>query len=503
MDIALSNLPQMVLMPAEHVNDAHITGQTFPDYNYASDSMGPGELQFIFSDQAAGSAMGHNFSLVSGPALDVSSGPSSMSQYNTPMVQPKILYNPMPWPDDMLGSSKKRFLWHHYIYSVQADILPLDLEDLVHLREFQDPYTTILPRIALGNTVLRGVLLCASAFQLHVSHRRQDFEAVSKVVGRQVVQALQAQVTNPQGDDLSVLNMMFAASFLHCFGPEQRDYCLQLAAGFAVALLARPRSQLAVPKACLEMNLTAFRWSMISTLCSLRKPKSPFPRRICRVIEMDRDEINTNFSPTFRNWVSHPLYVFSPRLVNPLLRIGSLLELQLLQHDGSDDDDINESEPTLDDEIEEVEDMLLGAREADVNLAASPFGVADPKCVLALNEAMHAASVILVYARLKGMPATAPLIRRQVRIVTDEIAKIGVHSRVSQAIVFPLFIAGCEAVDSQARDVIESRFLIPKGLVFDRGDLVGALHHIWGIRDLEPGLSWPFWAKKGMLVIKF
>lgn len=77
-------------------------------------------------------------------------------------------------------------------------------------------------------------------------------------------------------------------------------------------------------------------------------------KEVCRIIELDAIEINQNFSAAFKNWVSHPLYVFSPRLVNPLLRIGKLLELQLQLHNENGIDDLN-----LGLEIAEVEEMLL------------------------------------------------------------------------------------------------------------------------------------------------
>ncbi|KAF2009427.1 hypothetical protein BU24DRAFT_414758 [Aaosphaeria arxii CBS 175.79] len=398
------------------------------------------------------------------------------------------LYNPSPFPDDMLVSPEKRFLWDYFFHGVKANILSLDTCDIAHLHDFQDPYNTILPCIALDNPVLRGALLCGSALQFKHIHGQDSWTPVAESIGSNTLQQLRMYRSAPPMDSSNILALMLAASFLHFFRRDRRDGCLELAAGYAMDLRSRSKSQTqpALPSKNLDMSLTAFRWSIISTLCSLRMPDAPLvPSSGSRIIELDDEEVTENFSSTFQHWVTHPLYVFSPRLVNPLLRIGKLLERQLL------------GETELDDEIRVAEKMLHNAREADDAFLSSPYGVADPKSALAANEAMHASSLILVYARLKQMPYTSPLIRKQVQIVVDEVAKISVNSRVSHTILFPLFIAGCEAVDLQARESIQRRLMMPKGEFFNKKTgPASALDHIWEIRDLEPGLLWPHWIYK-------
>ncbi|KAG7147456.1 hypothetical protein HYQ46_003687 [Verticillium longisporum] len=110
--------------------------------------------------------------------------------------------------------------------------------------------------------------------------------------------------------------------------------------------------------------------------------------------------------------------------------------------------------------------MLLQARDRDVNVSRSALGSADPAAVLALNESMYAAGAVLLYARIHGLPPTAPFIRRQTQIIVDEVSKIPVDSRVSFAIVFPLFIAGCEAMEQMMRDAIVQRLRDPGGVTY-------------------------------------
>lgn len=145
-------------------------------------------------------------------------------------------------------------------------------------------------------------------------------------MAREALQSLQMQARDPQGlGDWNLLAMILAATYPHIQSlawEKSGDY-LHLATYFAQTLFTRSRSQHAVAKGCLETTLVTNRWSMISTLCSLREPqKALIPKDDCRVIEFDGNEISQYFSIAFRDLVSHPLYVFSSHLVNPLLRIG-------------------------------------------------------------------------------------------------------------------------------------------------------------------------------------
>lgn len=43
---------------------------------------------------------------------------------------PGLLYCPIPWPDDMLASPPRQFLWQYFLYSMEAYALCLDPEDV-------------------------------------------------------------------------------------------------------------------------------------------------------------------------------------------------------------------------------------------------------------------------------------------------------------------------------------------------------------------------------------
>lgn len=426
-----------------------------------------------------------------------------------PMTQPSLLYCPMPWPDDMLASPRRQFLWQYFLYNIKSNALCLDLQDVNRLAPgFQDPFVVTLPRMAFASPGLRGAVLYFSMFQYKALHSQQELESAMNVAWREASQSLQAHIAELHQDDgEGMMAAISACCMLSWCAPARRQDYLRLAVRMVVAFLEKSRPGRKIPDTFRELVLTSFRWTTISSLCSLQPPPNILNNKICKLIELDSHEASRNFSTEFSNWISHPIFAFSLRLVNPLLRMGQLAQLQfsrLSEEDQGEDEDEDEDEDECDDtlggRISAIEDMLLNARALDVDATASFLGPTDPQGVLFLNEAMHACCVILFYTRFRGVPFTAPLIRGQVQIVANEISKVRSDSRVLYASVFPLFIAGCEAVDSAARKAIAEGLRYPKGIFFDRGDIVAALQHIWQIRDNHPGLAWPHWVNHGKVL---
>lgn len=410
--------------------------------------------------------------------------------------EPMILYCPSPWPDDMQSSPRRQFLWNHFIHSMQMGALCLDLEDVSCVPGFQDPFVATIPQMALSNATLREAAMCFSVFQYTELYGQLDFISTTGTAWRKASEGLHHQLARRQDlDGWGFLSMISACCLLHWCAADQGENCLRLATKLTVEFLQRPQSGLEVPSTCREVILTGFRWTMIATLCSLKPPSRLLDDKIIDTLEMDLHEVAGNYSPAFGNWTSHPLYAFSSRLVNPLLRMGHLAEVQLLRPKDAPQD-LQSGSDQFEQELLTIEETLLQAREADLMAAISPRRYSEPSSLAALNEAMHAASFILFYTRFRHLPFTAPVIRRQVKIVVSEICKIPEDSRVSHAILFPLFIAACEAVDTEDRCIIESRLRMPRGLFFDRGNTTAALHRIWEVRDLQPGLTWPDWVNK-------
>ncbi|KAH7143458.1 fungal-specific transcription factor domain-containing protein [Dactylonectria macrodidyma] len=406
---------------------------------------------------------------------------------------PAILYCPMPWPADMLVSAPRRFLWQHFLHVTKSGFLCLDQKHFAHMQDFQDPFIVTLPRMALFDDDLRTAMFYFSAFQYQATTRDPKFMSLMRETARDASRAVVPYDMVPEFNDERLLAKITVGLFLHLYGPDQRETHLKVAWGLAGTFLRHLRQRKRVTSISARLILALLRWSRIAMVCSLRQPKTYLSQSTYDMLEMDEEEISQNFCADFQNWTSHPVLAFSPRLINPLLRLGQLLEVQ--QSKWTATGILEPPDPVMESQIEELEGLLLNARSRD--LITSQGRSADPIELSSLNDSMHSAAAILLYSRLKGMPSTAPLIRHHVSIVVGRIFNINNNSRVSYALVFPLFTAGCEAVDSGMRAAIVRRLRALKGLFYNRGDLVGALRQIWEIRDSEPGLTWLEWLEKG------
>lgn len=405
---------------------------------------------------------------------------------------PAMLYCPMPWPADMLVSAPRRFLWQHFLHVTRNGFLCLDPKHFAHMQDFQDPFVVTLPRMALFDDDLRAAIFYFSAFQYQASTQDQKFLPLMRETAREASLAVVPHAMGLESNDEKLLAKITVGLFLHLYGPEQRETHLEVAWSLAGTFLSNLRQRKRVPSIPARLILALLRWSRIATLCSLRQARPEYWHNTYDMLEMDEEEIGQNFCADFQNWTSHPVLAFSPRLINPLLRLGQLLELQ--QSKWAATGQLELSDPNLNAQVEVVEASLRSARTRD--FVTSHSRSADPIELGSLNESMHSAAVILLYARLKGMPSTATQIRHHVGIIVGKIGNIDQDSRTSYAIIFPLFTAGCEAVDSSMRAAIVRRLRVRKGLFYNRGDLIGALRQIWEIRDREPGLTWLEWLGK-------
>ncbi|KAF3808859.1 hypothetical protein GCG54_00011050 [Colletotrichum gloeosporioides] len=397
---------------------------------------------------------------------------------------------PMPWPPDMLSSPERRFLWQYFLHITKDGFLCLDEQNLSRFQGSQDPFIATIPQMAISNESLRSAVFCFAAFQYNTNRSGNEFQQLVRDCSKRASVALKSKTPSLGAQSWSLFSIVACGIFLHHFSQDDSEEYLHYAGTLAIGFSTRPQSSSDLLAPFIQLILSMLRWSIISTVCSFQSSREPVSDKIYRGLEMRREEIEHNYLPSFRDWTNHPIYAFSPRLVNPLLRLARLLDIQKSHLT------VNQyiSDASMGMEMIKLEEELLTAREADLDL--SKTGTTDPKELRSLNEAMHSAAFLLFYARLKGMPFTAPLVRKKVQVIVSEIGKIPVTSRVSHAVLFPLFIAGCEAVEGEARRRILERLRTPRGLTYNRKDVCLSLEHVWQIRDLEPGSRWPDWFYK-------
>lgn len=384
-----------------------------------------------------------------------------------------------PWHSELLRSAPRRFLWEYFVHLTNTSFLCFDREDLQAITSFKDPFLETLPVMALSNPLLGTAALCFSAFQYEYRNPDHTISLSGKSLAKEAAQVLFSTRRGNAADDAWLLPTIAAGVLLHLPQIHEAQNFLQLARSAAAYLVSLSTPSYRSRDQIFQTVMSLLRWADISTLCSLCPPEQPFNADIHSMLEMQEEETQNNFAPEFYGWVTHPIFAFSPRLINPLLRIGRAMRLQTRHHrkqaaqpplQGSTHEEayptLSESPVVENAQILLLEEELRLARDGDTETEAhrtsrSSGGrsdnTADPAPLICLNEAMHAAARIVIDSRLRRLPFTAPSIREHVDRVVRETSKTTDASRVSHALAFPLFVAGCEAVDTAARETIASR----------------------------------------------
>jgi hypothetical protein len=400
------------------------------------------------------------------------------------------------WPNDLAQSSVERLLWHHFLVVSDDRLLCFDLDNVKQQVNFQNPFFTIIPRMALCNAPLRAAILCFSA-TIYTSHNRNGTSRISpEYFLHRAIQGLIPLAANTT-DTQDLLMVIATGIFLHLCDAGGSHNLLELSRSAAAYLIDRVSDTTYSSEPAYQTVMSLLRWADISTLCSLRPWDSSMKEETHQMIEMRDYELQQNYSLDFGNWISHPIFAFSAHLVNPLLRLGRILQLQSRRAqnpqngESQDTDDIDERAASLEEDILNVTDMFQDSQYAGTN---------DPIALLSLNRAMHDATLLLFYTRIRYLLFTARLVRRYVERIVEQILLIDLESHVSNANLFPLVVAGCEAVDSTARTAIKDRIWQHNGIVPTERHIL-ALQQIWALRDADPGLRWPEWAKQSMFYV--
>ncbi|KAH8743153.1 fungal-specific transcription factor domain-containing protein [Diaporthe sp. PMI_573] len=385
------------------------------------------------------------------------------------------------------------FLWSYFVHRTTKIFLCWDPDKVSSGEISDDPFAKVLVSLAVSSTPVRLAALGLAAFMYHEDFGDTRFQLQASRFKHQALQASCNAQLSPVIHARSLLETVITMLLLILFSQDGRPSMLDIAKGAAIRMLDSD-TRCYIDDMYLEVAMHLLRWCEICAQCSLRDTAQPTDQRSHPIIEFDNQELETRLSRHFGTWVVHPLYSFSHRWINPLLRLGRLVRLRRSRRNTDEPFDTE----ALTKQVDDLEEDLLTAREAD--LIAFQIGSGEYPDLLYLNEAMHSAIVILFYSRLRDLSWTSPLIRKHVRNVYEQLAQINQYSRTLNNAIFPLYAAGCEAVDMAARQEIEARIthIHPTGYWFNRETkLVSGLRHVWTVRDNDPGHGWMEWSEQG------
>ncbi|KAG4432993.1 hypothetical protein IFR05_011508 [Cadophora sp. M221] len=410
-----------------------------------------------------------------------------MSQTN---ASNSIARSIMPLPSDITGSPLNKFLWSYFVDRGTEMFQCWDPDTTGFLECPPNPYRTVLASMAIRSLPVRLAALALSAFLYGMNSGKPLFIQRASRLWHQSSLALSDAQSVHSGKTQSLVETAATALLLLLVDSHAESNLLALARS-AVTYMIKLQGHGQFDETS-EVVFHILRWAEISWGCSLRTIQLP-GRHENRAIEFHGTELQTNLTSQFSSWVIHPLYTFSHRWINPLLSLGRLLQ----DRKSGEATKSPEAMEAWDEEAAKLEEDLLTAR--DLDLAAWERGASENADLLNLNEAMHSAIVLLFYSRARDMAWTTPIIRRNVLNICQRLSDIDVNSRTLNNIVFPLYTAGCEAVDISAREQLESLTsrLHSTGYWFSQqSKLVMTLRQIWEIRDRDPGAPWLAWSQQ-------
>lgn len=393
------------------------------------------------------------------------------------------------WP-----SSTHALLWNHFLVQGSKMFLCFDPERICPQQSIVDPFASALVSMAVFSPALRLAALALSALLYGLESKAPEYTVVASRLGKQAWKALRGLQLGPS-TRWSPLEITATALLIFLLNDEQSIDMLSLARKTAASVLEARTSGFG-EQFHVDVILHLYRWSEICALLSLHQ-SSRVSNDHVSPIEFRDEELQSNITMQFRSWVIHPLYTFSHRWINPLLRLGSLTRLRRKSLSAGSLGR-NFTSTGIRDEIDNLEETVLNARHLDLIALGHQSG--DHIDLLHLNEALYSAFFILFYTRLRDMAWTEQIIRRQVRNICDQVSAIDEKSRTLNNVAFPLYVAGCEAVDMELRVRIEYLISRQHSTGYWCGQnmrLITSLRSIWEIRDRQPGIPWVQWINIG------
>ena len=383
-------------------------------------------------------------------------------------------------------SLPQRFLWNFFLEFSQETFTCFDSKDTSRFPAFQNPFGSLIPRMAVSSGCLRAAILCFSGMQYTL---RTYGGALALRDETFYSRAIFCLISN-SAETESLLPTITAGLFLHFCDQENKQNFLDVARSAAAYLADLVDNGYHPPSIEFQIVISLLRWTDISTLCSLRSVDTFIDENIHRRIELRQQEIINLDCSHLNGWINHPVFPFSTHLINPLLRLGRLIQYTTFQRSYA-----GATISNVEQNISQLEEDILSA--VDVFRASQVTTRADCEPLTHLNAAMHSATLLLFYSRLKKMPFTATLVRQCVQELVNHVELISIGSPPCNGIFFPLIVAGCEAVDLTSRCVILNRIGNHYNIQ-NSEECTTSLQRIWAIRDAEPGLLWPAWRDKGL-----
>lgn len=390
-----------------------------------------------------------------------------------------------PLPPELLGNQMNLLYFHHFINHTGRILVPHDCPE--------NPFRSVLPQMAVRNSVLLHILLAFSA-----SHRARLLdhpEPANRIAGwvsdvfPALRQALDQTVTSPSASDptdpssLAPLATSIMLASLEIISPNT----------FAVPISWQDHLQVARQLIVLKGGLHHLaqkadgardkavyflsRWfAYLDVLGSLSGSKVDQPLYGAYLEDGGGMWlVNRHDEEVFQ---IDCFFGFSGRCIALLAQVAELAQECDTQRIDSTTNEVDLSwRPTertraRAQQLRErlaasVKNVYRGCMHA--NAVDSPHQDVEEKSekdieeIYATNEAYHWAGMIHLSRRVLALPTTHPDVQHSVRLVLENLGKVRRGSTAESCLLFPMFTAGCECVTEADRAIVMDRLKALEG----------------------------------------
>lgn len=374
-----------------------------------------------------------------------------------------------PLPQLLLSNEQNKMYFHHYLKHTARLLVPHDCSE--------NPFKHILPQMAVETDHLMNLLLAYSAsHQARLLNRPEPMERIGGFID-ETVRSLGVALNHPEDatSDASLATAIMLASYQivspNPFASSGLTWQTHLNAARGI-IVSRGGAQGMHSGDTVSYFLV--RWFAYLDLLgrlSGREIDEPVLSDSGKYWTNDNDEPLAEFSVDC-------FFGFTTRCVAILHKIGELArqceQERKMMRRGSRGQDIV-WKPTketlrnalrLREELRESRERSLGrcSHAHDNGYAHFHNGSDtgedfDEDELLATNDAFHWAAEIHLYRRLLGYESDHPDVQDAVGLIVEAMHKVKLGGTAENCLLFPLFTAGCEAINYEHRDYTLQRML--------------------------------------------
>lgn len=362
-----------------------------------------------------------------------------------------------PLPTRLREHPMNLLYFHHFLNHTARILVPHDCE--------QNPFRNILPQMAVrDDNVLNLMLAYSASHRARLLQHPEPRNRIAEYVQDVFPKLRNALMSSPDQVSTADVGSAIMLASLEILSPNTFDVPISWQNHLNIArelIIARGGPQSVHKRDKVAYFLS--RWfAYLDVLGSLSGSRNDWP--VSSSYWNSDDDMEDEFQIDC-------LLGFTSRCVGILARISELAkecEKERLQDDGQ----VNPNWRPSGNAAKKAEDLKRELQQSRQNVVRScshrrpstpshPISESelawDSLEIYATNEAFHWAGLIHLTRRVLGRPSSDPEVQNAVREIVGALYKVRRGSTAEACLLFPMFTAGCDALDKSQRERIRER----------------------------------------------